>query len=145
MMTTMTTAEKQSFLAAVHVGVLGIPRQDMGPLTVPVWYDYQPGGELWFITGQDSLKASLLARGTRISMCAQTEDPPYKYVSVEGSILSLADPAGEGLPMAVRYLGEKMGKAYHAQNDDQANIVVRMLPQQWLAVDYGKATSLNAP
>lgn len=137
-MTRMTTDEKQQFLAALHVGVLAIPQADRGPLCVPVWYDYQPGGELWFITGKHSRKGRLLDSGLRISLCAQTETPPYQYVSVEGPILSLAPANAELLPMAIRYLGDAMGRDYAAAGSEEDNIVVRVRPEQWLAVDYGK-------
>jgi len=42
----MNAAEREQFLAGVHVGVLGVAAgEERGPLTVPVWYDYQPGGQ----------------------------------------------------------------------------------------------------
>jgi len=136
-MTRMTTDQKQQFLAGLHVGVLAIQETDRGPLCVPVWYDYQPGGELWFITGKDSRKGRLLDRGLRISLCAQTETPPYQYVSVEGPIVSLAPAGSELLPMAIRYLGDAMGRDYAAAGSEEENIVVRVRPEHWLAVDYG--------
>jgi hypothetical protein len=142
-MTTMTTAEKQSFMAGLHVGVLSIARDGLGPLTVPVWYDYEPGGQLWFITGPDSLKGKLLSEGTRISMCSQTEDAPYKYVSIEGPVVSMGPSDGEGLPMAIRYLGAKMGTVYHSQSAGGADVLVHVKPENWLAVDYSKANPLG--
>ena len=45
----MTQSEREQFLSELHVGVLGIERPDGPPLTVPVWYVYEPGGELWFL------------------------------------------------------------------------------------------------
>jgi len=33
------------FLADLHVAVISIPLMDRGPLTVPIWYVYEPGGE----------------------------------------------------------------------------------------------------
>lgn len=138
-MTHMTTEEKQSFLAEPHVGVLAIGRPEAGPLTAPVWYDYHPGGELWFITGRNSRKGRLLTPGTRISLCAQLETAPYRYVTVEGPVTAM-DPLGdELLPMAIRYLGETAGRAYAASSSDADSVVVRMNPQVWLAVDYNKA------
>jgi hypothetical protein len=138
-MTRMTTTEKQQFLAGLHVGVLSIPRQGAGPLTVPIWYDYRPGETLWFITSRESLKGRLLDTGTRVSLCAQTEAPPYRYVSIEGPVTAM-DPVGdELLPMAVRYLGEKQGRAYAAGSSDDDSMVVHVRPEQWLAVDYGKS------
>ncbi len=137
----MTQEEKETFLAGVHVGVLSLPRADGGaPLTAPLWYDYEPGGALWFIVGRDSRKAALLSEGGRVSLCAQQEAPPYKYVSVEGVVTSIATSRGEIEPMAIRYLGEEMGKRYAEGSDDAQNVTVRMQPDRWLAVDYGKVT-----
>ena len=136
----MTTAEKQAFLADVHVGVLALNEPERGPLNVPVWYDYVPGGELWFLTGKDSRKGRLIEVGTRVSLCAQTETAPYKYVTVEGPVTAVEAPGDELEPMASRYLGAEMGRMY-AQNpaaQDAASVVVRVRPERWLAVDYTK-------
>jgi len=39
----MSRAEREQFLARAHVGVLSLV--DSGkPLSVPVWYGYEPGG-----------------------------------------------------------------------------------------------------
>ena len=50
----MTRAEREAFLADVHVGVLAIPEAGRGPLSAPIWYGYEPGGEIWVVTGRDS-------------------------------------------------------------------------------------------
>ncbi|MBX3705212.1 MAG: pyridoxamine 5'-phosphate oxidase family protein [Pseudomonadales bacterium] len=139
-MTRMTDTERQAFLADLHVGVVAIPEPGRGPLCVPVWYDYRPGGEIRFITGIASRKGRLLDPGLRISLCAQTETPPYQYVSVEGPIVGL-DPVGDELvPMAVRYLGETQGRAYAAGSSGADDVLVRVRPERWLAVDYGKGS-----
>lgn len=140
-MTSMSQAEKEAFMAELHVGVIGINDPDHGPLTVPIWYDYEPGGELWMITGSQSRKGKLLTPGSRISLAAQTEDAPYKYVSVEGPITHIeATDAGTLLAMAQRYLGQEMGAAYAQGSDLGEQVTVRMQPQRWLAVDYAKAS-----
>ena len=56
----MTQAEKQAFLADVHVGVLALNDGDRGPLMVPMWYEYEPGGELWFLTDPQTRKGRLI-------------------------------------------------------------------------------------
>ena len=66
------------------MGVISIPEAGRGPLTVPVWYAYDSGGELRVVTARTSRKGQLLARSGRFSLCAQTATAPYKYVSVEG-------------------------------------------------------------
>ena len=50
----MTRAEREAFLADVHVGVLSIAEPGRGPLAAPIWYGYEPGGEIWLmIAGLD--------------------------------------------------------------------------------------------
>lgn len=137
-MTAMTDLEKQEFLAGLHVGVLGIGRPARAPLTVPIWYDYRPGGDLWFITGRASVKGRLLEVGTVVAMCVQDEDVPYRYVTVEGPVTSIEETEDELLPMAVRYLGEDMGSQYAGQSGGDDSVVVRIRPERWLGVDYSK-------
>ena len=105
---TMTKAEREAFLAEVHVGVVAISEPGHGPLAVPVWYDYEPGGPVWFVTPRESRKGPLVEVGKRISLCVQTEERPYKYVSIEGPVISaeIADIDEHMRPMAQRYLGE---------------------------------------
>jgi nitroimidazol reductase NimA-like FMN-containing flavoprotein (pyridoxamine 5'-phosphate oxidase superfamily) len=135
----MTQNEKQAFLAALHVGVLGLNDPGRGPLTVPIWYDYEVGGHLWLITGSQSRKGKLLGDGTRISLAAQTEQAPYQYVSVEGPVVAVKPTDQPTLiAMAVRYLGEAQGQAYAAASNLEHQITVYMQPERWLAVDYNR-------
>ena len=140
----MSNEERETFLADVRIGILSIEERGRGPLAVPIWYDYEAGGDLWFVTDRDSKKGQLLAEGQRISLCVQTETPPYKYVSVEGPITEIAAAEVETVtrPMAHRYLGAEAGDAYIASTSGSENrdggIVVRMTPVRWLTVDYAK-------
>ena len=136
----MSSSERERFLSALHVGIISIPRATKGPLTVPIWYDYQPGGELWVITDADSIKVKLLTKASRISLCAQTETAPYQYVSVEGPFTTRPSTQEELLAMAVRYLGEEQGKAYAENSADggEGSIVVAIAPETWFSVDYNK-------
>jgi nitroimidazol reductase NimA-like FMN-containing flavoprotein (pyridoxamine 5'-phosphate oxidase superfamily) len=141
----MSRAEREAFLAAVRVGVISISDDARGPLTVPIWYGYEPGGELWVVTDRDSRKGKLLLKVDRFSLCVQTETPPYKYVSVEGPIVTLerAELERHTRVLAHRYLGKEAGdgyiKATGASDDTDGSIVVRMRPERWLTVDYTKA------
>ena len=139
----MTKPEREAFLADLHVGVISIADKDRGPLTAPIWYDYEPGGELWILTGRGSRKGQLLQQTGRFSLVAQTEAPPYKYVSVEGPITSIEKPDLERdeRPMAHRYLGQETGDGYIEStraDGDEDNILVKMRPQRWLTTDYSK-------
>jgi PPOX class probable F420-dependent enzyme len=144
----MTKDEREGFLAGLHVGVISIPEPGRGPLTVPIWYAYESGGELWVITDRTSRKGRLLAEATRISLCAQSEAPPYQYVSVEGPVVAIepADRERHARPMARRYLGAELGDRYveatRGEREAGGSVVVRVRPERWLSVDYGKQFSL---
>jgi hypothetical protein len=65
----------------VHVGVLGVASGDgSGPLTIPVWYSYQPGGTVNVSTGRGPRKARAIGAAGRFSLRAQDERPPYRYL-----------------------------------------------------------------
>ena len=137
----MTKQERERFLADLHVGIISIPEEGRGPLTVPIWYSYEPGGELRVVTGRTSRKAQLLQRAGRFSLCAQTETLPYKYVSVEGPVVAIepADLERDRRPLARRYLGTELGDRYiEDMRDAVGNVLVRMRPERWLTVDYAK-------
>jgi nitroimidazol reductase NimA-like FMN-containing flavoprotein (pyridoxamine 5'-phosphate oxidase superfamily) len=140
----MTREERETFLAGVHVGVVSITEPGRGPLAAPVWYAYEDG-EVVFVIEKASRKAELLNDGTRISLCAQTETAPYRYVSVEGpATLDVPDYDRHVRAMAHRYLGRELGDGYLAASGGPAAIagqrLVRLTPERWLTVDYGKAT-----
>ena len=140
---TMSEAERQEFLAGLHIGVVSINEPGRGPLTVPVWYDYAPGGDVSFITPAESRKAALLEVGGRMSLCAQDEELPPKYVSVEGEITEIRPASVEGdvTAMAVRYLGEEIGAFYvqsTREEDPRDEIVVTFRPTRWFTADFAK-------
>ena len=138
-MTALNQQEKEAFLSELHVGVLSIPQDGRGPLTAPIWYCYAPGENLWIMIGRDSRKAGLLEVGTRVSLCAQTEDPPYAYVTVEGPVESVRPGTDDDiLELATRYLGKEGGKAYAESMPTGTSLTVTIRPETWLAVDYSR-------
>jgi nitroimidazol reductase NimA-like FMN-containing flavoprotein (pyridoxamine 5'-phosphate oxidase superfamily) len=138
----MSPTEREAFLAGVHVGVLSVDDPGHGPLTVPVWYAYQPGGTLDVVTGRDSRKARCLRAAGRFSLCAQNETPPYGYVSVECGIAGIVDPVPAGVrrAMAYRYLGQEFGNLYLAATEESApeQTMFRLAPERWRSTDYAK-------
>jgi PPOX class probable F420-dependent enzyme len=137
-------AEREAFLSDVHVGVLSLTADGRGPLACPVWYAYEPGGEIVFVTGADSRKAPLLSVGARVSFLVQDESMPPRYVSVEGPVTSVetADPERDVVPIAQRYLGQEVGRQYvngtRGGPDAPDEVVVRIRPERWLSADFAK-------
>jgi hypothetical protein len=70
----------------------------------------------------------------RFSLCAQTETPPYKYVSVEGPVVAIeaADLERHRRPLAHRYLGLGVGDRYVESTRDAVYALFRMRPERWL-------------
>jgi len=136
----MSRAEREEFLAGLHVGVLSVASPDGGgPLAAPVWYTYQPGGTVNVSTSRGSRKASAIAAASRFSLCVQDERPPYKYVTVEGPAVMEDASQAERLELARRYLGPDGGDAYLAANPGGTQVMIRMTPEHWLtrAYSYG--------
>jgi nitroimidazol reductase NimA-like FMN-containing flavoprotein (pyridoxamine 5'-phosphate oxidase superfamily) len=140
---TMSESERQEFLAGLHIGIVSLNEEGRGPLSVPVWYDYEPGGDVTFITPAESRKAALVAEGARMSLCAQDEELPPKYVTVEGPIVEVrpADVQADIVAMAVRFLGQEIGEAYVTNTrseNPRDEIVVRFRPERWYSADFAK-------
>ena len=139
---TMTRAEREAFLADVHVGILSVADPGHGPLSVPVWYAYAPGGTVDVVTDGTSRKARCLRAAGRFTLCAQTEEAPYRYVSVEGPISATRTSvnADERRALAYRYLGPEVGDLYLAatEADAAASVLFSMSPERWLSTDYAK-------
>lgn len=135
----MSSDEREKFLADVHVGVIAVERPDRAPLAVPIWYGYQPGGEVLLWTESDSLKHRLIRDAGRFAITVQDENPPYRYVTTEGDVTSIG-PAEDAdvRELAVRYLGAEAGNTFTDQNLTPTSIAIRMRPARWLSVDYAQ-------
>lgn len=140
--TSMTAAEREAFLADVHVGVLAVERPGKGPLVHPIWYVFD-GADVTISMEADSVKARLLARAGRASMTVQVEHPPYRYVTVEGPVTLEPAHDGDGYDLrevAIRYLGPEAGAHYaESTSGTYAAVAARLRPEHWTTVDYGKA------
>jgi len=142
----MSTNERETFLSGVHVGIISIAEPGRGPLTAPIWYAYEPGGDLWVVTAAASRKGRLLQAVERFSLCAQSETPPYQYVSVEGPVASIrpSDYELDERPLAHRYLGPEFGERYleatggSAARESEPQLRIALRPERWLTVDYAK-------
>jgi uncharacterized protein len=138
-MPNMSRSEREEFLAALHVGVLSVASGDgSGPLAVPVWYTYQPGGTVNVSTGRATRKAQAIIAAGRFTLCAQDEQPPYKYVTVEGPAATEDATDAERREIARRYLGTEGGDAFMASVPSGGQIILRMTPERWSSADFSE-------
>ncbi|MFF8727049.1 pyridoxamine 5'-phosphate oxidase family protein [Streptomyces sp. NPDC015171] len=138
---TLSPQERERFLAEPHIGALSVvERPDRAPLTVPIWYQYTPGGELWVRTGPDSRKARAIRSAGRFSLMVQRTAPTVRYVSVEGPVTRTAPDSDElSWEMAARYLPQDKVAAFVEYDRTRLGEhgIIYMRPEHWVSADLG--------
>ncbi|MBV9315474.1 MAG: pyridoxamine 5'-phosphate oxidase family protein [Pseudonocardia sp.] len=137
----LTVDERQQFLAEPHIAALSVAAgPHRGPLTVPVWYQYIPGGEAWVLTGADSRKAKLIQAAGRFTLMVERLDPTVRYVSVEGPVVR-TEPATDAMmtELATRYLTPEKVDSYleFARTELGDHVAIYLRPERWLSADLG--------
>jgi uncharacterized protein len=143
----LTKQEREAFLADIHVATLSVASDsDRPPLTIPVWYHYQPGGNVTFFTntqGSKTRKVRLIEKAGVLSLAVQREAIPYKFVTVEGTVTKTdRSPSAEQLFVIVsRYLPEEMAQGFvkteldrPASESELVHYTIR--PDRWLSMDF---------
>ena len=139
----LSVEERERFLAEPHIGALSVvERLDRGPLTVPIWYQYSPGGELWILTAPDARKTRAIYAAGRFSLMVQRTEPTIRYVSVEGPVVRTGAGDGErSRELAERYVPPDGVAEYLEYERTQLgeHVAVYMRPAHWLSTDLGPA------
>ncbi len=138
-MKAFTETERHEFLAAKHVAVLSVAATDgRPPASVPIWYDYTPGGNIRISTSPSSRKARLIERAGVVTLVVQREEPPYQYVVVEGTVVETTRPSPIEArdAIAIRYLGEERGRAFVRDFEPPDNVLFTIRPDRWLSADF---------
>lgn len=134
--------EREQFLAEPHVAALAVDAgAGRAPLTVPIWYQYEPGGDLWIMTGPDSRKNGLIRAAGRLTLMVDRLEPTIRYVSVEGPVLRTVPATLEDLrEIAARYLpaGKVDGYVDFAWKNHGEQVVVHVRPERWVSSDLGQ-------
>jgi uncharacterized protein len=141
----MTEGERQEFLAGGHVGVVSVARGDgRPPHSTPVWYAYESGGHISFFTGTQgrrSRKAELVREKGVLSFLVQQEEFPYRYVTVEGTVVGEDRPPTEEQVLAIvrRYLPEEQARWFadsELRQPSQEFVLFTVRPDRWLSFDF---------
>ncbi len=139
----LSVRERELFLAEPHIAALSVSAGlDRGPVTVPMWYQYEPGGEAWILTEAASLKAHLIGAAGRFSLMVDRLTPTIRYVSVEGPVTRTIPETDELLwEIATRYLSDEKAREYVAMAKAEfgQQVVIYLRPERWLSSDLGPA------
>ncbi len=139
----LSAHDRELFLAEPHIAALSVSAgEGRGPLTVPIWYQYAPGGEAWVLIESGSRKARLIEAAGRFTLMIERVAPTVRYVSVEGPVTRTVPGTDELLrEITMRYLPAEKVPAYleFARADFGEQVAIYLRPQRWLSADLGPA------
>jgi nitroimidazol reductase NimA-like FMN-containing flavoprotein (pyridoxamine 5'-phosphate oxidase superfamily) len=139
----LSREEREQFLAEPHVGALSVvERPDRAPLTVPIWYQYEPGGDLWIATEPGARKMRAIRAAGRFGIMVERSAPTARYVSVQGPVVRIEPGSSERFrQMARRYIPPARVEEYLEFERTQIGeqVIVHMRPERWLSSDLGPA------
>ena len=140
-MVSLSVHDREAFLAEPHIAALSVSAgQGRGPLTVPIWYQYTPGGEAWVLTEAGSRKTRLIETAGRFTLMVERLMPTIRYVSVEGPVTRIVPETDELLQeITERYLPPDKVPAYieFAKTELGAQVAIYLRPERWLTSDLG--------
>ena len=131
----MSDQARDELLGEVRVGVLGIDRDNKGPLLAPVWYRYSSESGFEICMADSSAKAHRLRAAGKATLCIQDESRPYRYVTAEGPAHMQVMTEGERdeilRDIAIRYLGTAAGNTYADNFPGHPEALLTLTPQNW--------------
>ncbi|BBZ00122.1 pyridoxamine 5'-phosphate oxidase family protein [Mycolicibacterium fallax] len=137
----LSRADREQFLAEPHIAALSVSAgAARGPLSVPMWYQYAPGGQPWVLTGKGSRKHRLIEAAGHFSLMVDRETPSVRYVAVDGDVDRIEPATDEQLvELATRYLAAEHVEAYlaMARREHGENVFIAMAPRHWNCADLG--------
>jgi pyridoxamine 5'-phosphate oxidase-like protein len=137
----LSVRDRELFLAEPHIAALSVSAgPGRGPLTLPIWYQYQPGGEAWILTEARSRKVRLIEAAGRFTLMVERSAPTARYVSVEGPVTRTIPETDELLrEVTERYLPPEKVPEYlaFAKAELGEQVVIYLRPERWLSADLG--------
>jgi hypothetical protein len=140
----LSVRDRELFLAEPYVAALSVSAgQDRGPFTVPIWYQYEPSGEVWVLTDAGSRKARLIEAARRFTLMVERVLPTVRYVSVEGPVTRIPGTDEHLLEISERYLPPEKVPAYVALAEAEfgEQLAIYLRPQRWLTGEMGPGSA----
>jgi hypothetical protein len=135
----LTEAERERFLAEKHIAVLSVAAEDgRPPASVPIGYDYTPGGNIRVNTDASRRKATLIEQAGVVTLVVQREELPYRYVIVEGTVIDTTRPTPLDVreAIAIRYRGADAGREWARRLEDIDTVLFTIRPDRWFTADF---------
>lgn len=133
----MSGQEIRAFLAeGTRTGKLATTMRDGTPHVMPIWFVLD-GDAIVFNTGADTVKGRALRRDPRASLVVDSEQPPFAFVHVRGTV-TISEDREELLRfatrIAARYMGADRADEYGRRNAVPGELLVRLHPERVIAM-----------
>lgn len=118
----------QFLLEKPRPAISAVVRADGRPHATPIWIEMD-GDQIIFTTWHASIKGKALACDPRISLCVQDDQPPFSYVTLDGTVTTSDDPADLKYwagRLGGRYMGEDKAEMLAERNGIPGELVVRV-------------------
>lgn len=135
----MAPADRERFLMEARIAVVAHTREDGAPAVSPVWYVYEPGGAVTFVTGAGTEKARRLRVAPAVTVLVHDEQPPQRFVTVSGTaavVLGARDHVRRAI--AARYLEPPAVDGFLAMTPAEVLVTVSVVPETWRSSDFGR-------
>ena len=111
-----------------NLGVLATVGPGERAHAMPIWYLYE-NGLFVMIAGGDSQKVRNIQRHGEASLVIDRRELPYHAAMVRGRATLGPAPSQElRLQIAVRYLGDELGQAYHERTTADGSVTITLHP-----------------
>ncbi len=132
----MSDEERRAFLGAgTRTAKLAVTRLSGAPHVAPIWFVLD-GDDVVFTTGADTVKGKALLRDGRVALCVDDEQPPFSFVTIEGTA-RIGTDIDEMLPWATRlgarYMGAERAEQFGRRNAVPGELLVRVVPTRIVA------------
>jgi PPOX class probable F420-dependent enzyme len=131
----VTPDERRKFLEEHRFAVLGVERDGKTPHLTPVYYALD-GDDLIVSITRSRVKAKLVEKARRLTLCVLQEEFPFDYVAVVGSARLEDEGAVDtmakiGEKMYGRPVGPEMRPMLEERAQKEGRIVLRITPESY--------------
>ena len=122
------SVDRETFFNQPNVAILATTGPGQRPHAMPVWYLFE-GGRFIISTSPNSQKVRNVERQGEATLVIDRRETPCYAVMVRGAA-EIGPPMSSEmrLRLAVRYLGEKKGRAYAAFREEADSVSIYLTP-----------------
>ncbi len=130
--------DKEQLLMGSNIGVLATVGPGNRPHAMPIWYVYE-NSVFVMTSGRGSQKVRNIQRRSEATLVIDRREIPYFAVMVRGRA-EIGPPPSQGLRLrlAIRYLGEELGRSYNARTTGSGSVTITVHPDAFIEF-HGKA------